>query len=80
MQKATSLAVSELQKNSDSPQDFFLIGMQWISVQGKYVWLATFKPKNLLPMDLNSEPIGKGGEIFICIDLKDNSAKITYGE
>ena len=80
MKKAISVAVAELQRNVSSPQNFILISMEWLSIQGKYVWRATFKPKNLIPADLSKGTIGLGGEIFINIDLKDNSTTVTYGE
>lgn len=80
MKKAISVAVTELQRHVDSPQGFILIGMKLLSVQGKYIWQATFKSKNLIPANLSDGPIGTGGEVFINIDIKNNSATISYGE
>jgi hypothetical protein len=46
------------------------------SYRGPAYWRLTFKRRDLLPKDAESE-LGAGGELFLEVDLDAGSAKIT---
>jgi hypothetical protein len=48
--------------------------------RGPSFWRLTFKKRDLIPADADSE-LGAGGQIFVDVDLKANVATITgFGE
>jgi len=81
IEEAVGLAVSALQDQSHYPaSQYTLTSAQQIIFKGKYIWRITFKPTELLPKDPSKGPIGKGGEIFVNVDLSTKKTEITYGE
>jgi hypothetical protein len=80
LNKAVSVGVAKLAEKIQAPAEYKLIGAQQIYYNGKYVWRTTFKPTKLLPADPSAQLIGKGGEVFINIDLETKETVITYGE
>jgi hypothetical protein len=81
MEEAVAIAVSALHDHSPSTdKDYTLTSAQQIIVKGKYIWWITFKPTRFLPKDPSKGPIGKGGEVFVNVDLSTKKTQITYGE
>jgi hypothetical protein len=79
--EAVAIAVSALHDQSRYPaNDYILTSAQQIIVDGKYVWLITFKPTSFLPKDPSKGPITLGGEIFVKVDLSTKKTEFTYGE
>lgn len=69
-----------LNDQTDTPEDFKLIGAEQIYLEGKFIWMITFKPRDLLPEDPSTEIIGAGGEIIVNIDLNTGESTVGYGE
>jgi hypothetical protein len=77
--EAVQIAITSLHNQAGS-EHFILTSAQQIIVQGQYIWRITFKPENLLPKDPSKGLLTKGGEIFVNVDLKTKTTKISYGE
>lgn len=74
------ISLEELNNQTDTPEDYKLIGAEQIYLEGKFIWRMTFKPRYLLPEDPSTEIIGCGGEIFVNVDLKTGERTVGYGE
>ena len=84
LQEAINIAIPALYKDkmtqSFNSKLYILTSAQQIPQKNKWIWLVTFKPKELLPDDLSKEYIGFGGEVFVNVDLNTKETIITYGE
>jgi hypothetical protein len=61
-------------------KEYRLIGAEQMILDEKYVWRVTFKPLHLLPDDPATGIVGAGGEIFVNVDLGDETATVGFGE
>jgi hypothetical protein len=81
MEEAVGIAASALHNRYPfTDKDYTLTSAQQIIVDRKYIWRITFKPTELVPKDPSKEPIGKGGETFVNVDLSTKKTEIRYGE
>ena len=72
--EAIDLSIKELLKASHYSGEFILIKAENLySYKNPDLWLITFKSANL-------RPHGKGGEIFVTVDLKMRKCVVRYGE
>lgn len=78
--KAVSIGTAKLQSTLPSASDYKLIRAELVWRKEKYTWRLTFKLAKLLPKDPLQTPIGKGGEVFMDIDLDTEVVVIRYGE
>ena len=49
-------------------------------LDGRYIWIISFKPLALLPADPSLDPMGLGGEVLVNVDLSDGSSSIRFGQ
>lgn len=79
--KAIAFAIELLEEGDFNFYELKLITAEnLIKSTGPDVWRITFKPKRLIPSNIDSE-VGAGGEIFVEVNLAENKARITgYGE
>ena len=80
LDKAVSIAIAKSTDARKSGGQFKLVGAQQMFFKGKYIWHITFKLASLLPDDPSTGMIGKGGEVFVNVDVKTEEAIVTYGE
>jgi len=81
--EAVNMAASAVVNQRHSLEDLTVVAVQQIFHQGKYIWRITLKPSRLLPQAVDGDaiqPIGKGGEIFVNVDLATQQTQLTFGE
>jgi len=81
--EAVNMATSVVVNQGHLLEDFTVVSAQQIFHQGKYIWRITLKPSRLLPQAVDGDaiqPIGKGGEIFVNVDLATQQTQLTFGE
>ena len=78
--KAIVLATQKVAATAEKPQDYKLIGAQQTILKGRYSWIVTFKPTELLPPDPSIARIGAGGEVFVNVDVQTDATEIRRGE
>ncbi len=85
VEKALALAVGAFTEAKATRSDYILMKAERVlfgsdSCSGRHCWRLTFKLGSLVPQGPDAE-IGKGGEIFVEVDLKATKATLTgYGE
>lgn len=84
-EEAVSLAEATLLGIGKKPQDYKLVAAGNLrdragAYRGPQFWHLTFKLRELLPSSTRAK-LGKGGEIFVEVDLEERRAQVTgYGE
>ncbi|MCK5565252.1 MAG: hypothetical protein KAJ07_08395 [Planctomycetes bacterium] len=78
--EAVALAESAAMGDLLSSGDFMLVSARRMIIKGKYLWRVTFKASDLIPKDPSKGLIGKGGEIFVNVDLATKKTVVMYGE
>ena len=79
LERAVSIAATALGNRPDTP-DTIAVGARQEIVEGKYVWIVTFKLAKLLPADPATDLPALGGELFATVDLKTESVVFTGGD
>lgn len=81
LNKAVSIAVAALGDRTENPEDSIAVGARQEILNGKYVWIVTFKLARLLPADpSSSEIVGLGGETYATVDLETETATLRGGD
>jgi hypothetical protein len=83
-QEASSLATTLLTDRGIDLAQYKLISAENLirgdDYAGPHLWRLTFKLKGLIPATSDA-PVGKGGELFVLVDLSARKARlIGYGE
>jgi len=78
---AVALAVEAMETASNPTvppaQDVVVTSARQHVLDGKYVWVVTFKLRHLLPEDPSEGIVGLGGETFARVDL--GTGKVVLG-
>lgn len=78
--RAVAKATAKLQTALATSSEYTLIKAELLWKQGKYIWRLSYKLARLLPKDPTQGLIGKGGEIFVDVELDTDAIVIRYGE